>query len=200
MTIARTIDLICDWLNAGVCQEVELKKPATDKEPTDINYDYQLVHPYAFPLYLPTKDNLPPNAECTFPSICVQLEYGTDTSNNREMNISLGFGAWTPGIHPKDWIIPEDGEDYDTETFKKSMEGWRDLWNFADRTITAIEQTTYIGQDESEKVEVMKDGMEFGPYKEEDSIPSFYPHWFGYFKFRVRSTLLRNNQDIINFL
>lgn len=176
-----------------------MKKPPKDREPTDDKYAYELIHPYAFPLYLPTKDNLPPKAACTFPSICVQLEYGTDDGTNREMNINLGFGAWSPGIYPDDWVIPGEAPE-DTEVFSKSMEGWRELWNFIDVTAAAIEEAIYIGRDETERVEIVRDGMEFGPYSEEDSIPSFYPHWFGYFKFKVRSTILRNRQEIAQFL
>ena len=196
MTIVRTIDQICSWLNENVCQEVLLKKPPKDTNATNARYEYELIHPYAFPLYLPAKDKLPPGAECTFPSIAVQLDYGTDETSNREMNINLGFGSWNPGIHPDDWIIPEGATEERADTFTNSAEGWRDLWNFVDKTVTAIEQTTYMGDD----VEVLKDEMEFGPYKDQDSIVSFYPMWYAYFKFKVRSTLLRNNQNYQNLL
>lgn len=174
-----------------------LKMPSKDLKATNGKYEYELVHPYAFPLYLPTKDKLPPKVEAVFPSICVQLSYGTDNRHNREMNISLGFGAWNPGIHPQDWIIPEGREAEGTDTFSNEAEGWRDLWNFVDITVTALEQTMYLGKD----VEIIQDeGFEFGPYKDQDSIPSFYPMWFAYCNFKVRSMILRNNQDIQEFL
>lgn len=196
MTIVRTIDQICEWLEENVCKEVELKKPPRDLNATNVKYEYELVHPHAFPLYVPPKDKLPPGVQSIYPSIAVQLEYGTDETSNREMNISLGFSAWNPGIHPDDWLVPEETEEERPDTFTNSVEGWRDLWNFVDKTVTMIEQTTYMGDD----VEVIQGGMEFGPYKEQDSIVSYYPQWFAYFKFKVRSTLLRNNQNYQNLL
>jgi len=196
MTIVKTIDQICEWLNENVCPNVSMKKPPRDREPGDENYNYELIHPYAFPLYLPTKDKLPPNVEATFPSICVQLQYGTDSQSNREINISLGFSGWNPGIHPSDWITPEGSENPYSEVLSNEAEGWRDLWNFVDKTVTAIEQTCYLG----ENVEVMTDNIEFGPYKEQEAIPNYYPFWFAYCEFKVRSTILRNNQDIVNLI
>lgn len=197
MTIVTTIDSICEWLNANVCPNIKLKKPPKDGTPTNAKYEYELVHPYAFPLYLPTKDKLPPAVETKLPSICVQLEYGNDTTDNREMSISLGFGAWNPGIHPDDWIIPDGTEAENADVLSNEAEGWRDLWNFVDYTVTAIEQSTYLG----ENVEVVRsENIEFGPYKEQDSIVSYYPFWFAYTTFKVRSSLFRNNQSFINLL
>ena len=197
MTIVTTIDSICEWLNANVCPNIKLKKPPKDGTPTNAKYEYELVHPYAFPLYLPTKDKLPPAVETKLPSICVQLEYGNDTTDNREMSISLGFGAWNPGIHPDDWIIPDGTEAENADVLSNEAEGWRDLWNVVDYTVTAIEQSTYLG----ENVEVVRsENIEFGPYKEQDSIVSYYPFWFAYTTFKVRSSLFRNNQSFINLL
>ena len=197
MTIVTTIDSICDWLNTKVCPNIGLKKPPKDGSATNAKYEYELVHPHAFPLYLPTKDKLPPAVETKLPSICVQLEYGNDTTDNREMSISLGFGAWNPGIHPDDWIIPDGTEAENADVLSNEAEGWRDLWNFVDYTVTAIEQSTYLG----ENVEVVRsENIEFGPYKEQDSIVSYYPFWFAYTTFKVRSSLFRNNQSFINLL
>lgn len=198
MTIVGTIDNICEWLNQNVCPNVLLKKPPADvKKPTNEKYEYELINPYAFPLYMPTKDKLPPGVQVSIPSIAVQLEYGTDSTDNREMNISLGFSAWNPGIHPDDWIIPEGTDTDQKEALTNEAEGWRDLYNFVDRTVTALEQTTYLG----DNVEIVhSDGIEFGPYKEQDSIPNYYPYWFAYVNFKVRSSLLRNNQNYQNLL
>lgn len=198
MTIVRTIDSIVDWLNANVCPEILMKVPPTDRNPDDVTYDYKLMHPHTFPLFVPTRDKLPPNVVCNTPSICVQLTNGNDDPDNREINISLGFGAWNPGIHPGDWIIPygynpEEGE---TDTFISIAEGWRDLWNLVDITAAKLQSTTYIGD-----VEVMQyEGMEFGQYREEQSIASYYPFWYAYLNFKVRSSLRRNNAAIEEML
>lgn len=195
MTVVTMIDSVCDWLNTNVCPNIELKKPPKDGNATNVKYQYELVHPYAFPLYLPTKDKLPPGIQTTFPSVCVQLDYGSDTVSNRELNVTLNFGSWNPGIHPDDWIIPDDSEV--PEVMINETQGWRDLWNFVDYTVTAIEQSTYLGKD----VEVVRnEAIEYGPYKEQDTIVSYYPFWFAYCSFKVRSILLRNNQEQINLL
>ncbi|MBQ7564601.1 MAG: hypothetical protein IJT16_11505 [Lachnospiraceae bacterium] len=197
MTIVRTIDQICEWLNANVCEKVLLKKPPRDKEKTNEKYAYELIHPYAFPLYLPVKDMLPPDATAPVPSICVQMEYGSDDYNNRELNIALGFGSWNAGAHPKDWLIPEGTDTEYKDKLSHMTEGWRDLWNFVDVAVTAIESSMYMGPD----VEIVKnEPLEFGPYKEQDSIPILYPYWFAYCRFKVRSMILRNNQDLAEFL
>ena len=196
MTITRTIDQICEWLNTNVCPNVELKRPPEDGKATNKKYEYELAHPYAFPLYLPSKDKLPPTVKTTFPAICVQLEYGNDLEHNREMNINLSFGSWNPGIHPNDWLYPY-GDKPEEGDFTNEVEGWRDLWNFIDYTVTAIESTGYLGED----VEIVKnEPLEFGPYKEQDEIVSYYPWWFGYCRFKVRSMILRNDPEVESLL
>ena len=176
-----------------------MKLPPKDGKATNGKYEYELVHPHAFPLYLPTRDKLPPRVKSVFPSICVQMEYGNDQPESRTINISLGFGGWNPGIHAEDWCIPKDYEPApgETDSFLSETEGWRDLWNFVDLTAAKIESATYLGPD----VEVMHyEGMDFGPYKEEDSIVSYYPYWFAYLNFKVCVPLRRNNVTINQYL
>ena len=198
MTIVKMIDSVVEWINENVCPNVEMKLPPEDGKADNKKYEYRLVNPCAFPLYLPPKDKLPPAAAATFPSVCVQLEFGTDTPNNRELNLTLSFGGWNPGVHTDDWLIPEGSEEPpDKDTLSRLSEGWRELWNFVDYTITAIESTGFLGDD----VEVMAhEPIEFGCYKDQDSIPSYYPFWFAYRKFKVRSIILRNDQELLNLL
>ena len=198
MTIVRTIDQICEWLNKNVCPGILLKKPPSDKrQATNEKYEYELVNPYAFPLYVPTKDKLPPDVKVEVPSISVQLDYGSDTTDNRSMSINLGFASWNPGIHPDDWLIPEGTDSDYKEALSNAAEGWRDIYNAVDIVVTALGQSVYLGKD----VEIDRtSSIEFGPYKEQDSIPSFYPYWFAYVTFKVRSSLRRNNQLIDQYL
>lgn len=197
MTIVRMIDSVVGWINENVCPNIEMKMPPKDRQPTNENYNYELVNPYCFPLYIPQKDKMPPEATSVFPSVCVQLEYGTDTVNNREISIILSFGGWNPGVHPGDWLIPGDDEPLDKDILSRLSEGWRDLWNFVDYTVNAIESAGYLGKD----VEVMAhEPIEFGCYREQDSIPSYYPYWFAYCKLKIRSIILRNDQELLNLL
>lgn len=197
MTIVRMIDSIVEWLNDNVCPKIEMKLPPKDGEANNKNYEYELTHPCAFPLYVPPRDKLAPQTKAVIPSICVQLEFGTDLNNNRELNLNLSFAGWNPGVHPDDWLIPGEEEPEDKDTLSRLSAGWRELWNMVDIAVTEIESTGFLGAD----VEVVKnEPLEFGCYKDQDSIPSYYPHWFAYCKFKVRSMILRNDQELINLL
>lgn len=197
MTIVKVIDYITAWLNENVCPEVWLKKPPKDKNAdpsksaTNDKYEYELIHPIAVPLYLTTQDKMPPGIP-VYPSICVQLDEGMDDTEHREMSVILSFGAWNPGNHKEDWIGGKG-----TESFTAAADGWRDLWNFIDLTATKLQSTTYLG----ENVEIKQhDGMKFGPYKQEDSIPSYYPMWYGYLNFSIRTPLRRYNKELEDLL
>lgn len=193
MTIASTMDQVCAWLNENVCAKVELKRPPRDGERTGDGYAYERVHPYAFPLYLPTQDKLPPDASGSFPSICVMLDEGRDGAMNREISLTLGFGAWSPGVHPEDWLFPGGGEG-ERPSYRNAAEGWREIWNFVDQTVTAIESATYMGD-----LEVVE-GVDFAPYKAQEAVADNWPFWFAFCRFKVRSMILRNNKELLPYL
>ncbi len=200
MDLPGIIITTASWLNENVCQEITLKVPSEDKEPNDDTYQYKSVHPTAFPLFIPTRDKLPPNVVSNIPSICVQLINGVDTMHEREVTIALGFGTWNPGPHKQDWINWQDPED---PVFRADMSGWMDAWNMVDIAARKIQSTNYLG----ENLEVMlNEPMDFGPYRQpkenvdDEWQDSFYPFWFAYLRFKVRCTLLRNNQDFEKFL
>ena len=198
MDLSSIIISITEWLNKNVCPEVELKVPAVDKEPNDDTYQYQTAHPTAFPLFVPTRDKLPPKAVSNVPSICVQLIHGTDTLHEREVTVALGFGAWNPGPHKEDWINAKD-----PIAFRADMSGWMDAWNMVDIAARMIQSATYLG----ENLEVMRnEPFDYGPYRQpkenadDEWQDSYYPFWFAYLRFKVRCTLLRNNPNYEKFL
>jgi len=200
MTITGIVDNIVDWLNEHVCPEVLMRLPSEDGKATNKNYNYTMVHPHAFPLYLPTRDKLPPKVKANVPSVTVQLEYGNDDPQNREVSITLNFSGWAPGTYEDDWIIPEDYEPAEGEIpqFRPDYEGWRELWNFVDKTAAAVQSTVFMG----DNVEVMQwAGMEFGPYREEDTtVLDYHPFWYAYLKFKVRCSLRRLNEEVNQYL
>lgn len=200
MTIVGIVDSIVEWLNANVCPEVLMRLPSEDGKANDKRYEYTMVHPHAFPLYLPTRDKLPPKVRINVPSVVVQLEYGNDDPENREVSITLNFSGWAPGTYQDDWIIPLDYESEEGEItgFRADYEGWRELWNFVDKTAAAVQSTTYMGQN----VEVMQwEGMEFGPFREEsNTVLDYYPFWYAYLKFKVRCSLRRLNEEVNQYL
>ncbi len=198
MTITDSLIKISEWLNKEVCPMFKFKTPPNDGAPINDKWNYKEVHPYAFPFFVPAKDKLPPNVETNMPSVCVQLLDGSDdtTSSQRDLRINLGISTWNPGVHSKDIYYPEGKRPEEPEKYKSGYDGWMDAWNFVDALIRKIESITgieglYLAPGTS---------VSFGPYKEQDAIPDYYPHWFAYVQFTVRSDFIRNNPEIEELL
>lgn len=210
MSIVDTVAKIAEWLNAGPCQKIKLKAPAPEGKAMDENYEYTLVHPTAFPLYVPARDRLPPSVKTEMPSIAVMIEDGEDKLvRDRYINIVLAFSCWNPGNHDKDIYYGGSSENLEAwkkayfpvvenrqtkelklMKFRKTADGWMDLWNYIDAVIREIEQIDFI-----DGVELVKNvPIRFEPFKEQDSIPDYYPFWFGMVRFTVHETLVRNNE------
>lgn len=197
MTIVAMVDAIVKWLNDEVCPEIRMKRPPGDREQGGIDYAYELVNPVAYPMYVPTKDRLPPGAH-SFPSVCVIVKEGKDTMDkDRVLDVSLSLGAWNPGVHPGDWLDGTDGQESEHKgSYLNLAEGWRDLWNFADAVIAALESRMYLNG-----VEIMKnEPVVYGPYTEDGAIIPTYPYWFAHVDFKARTTLIRNNIDSMEYL
>ena len=79
MAITDSMIKIADWLNKEVCPEYRFKVPPegriqdSDRKqvlaPMDDGYQYQEVSPYAFAMFLPTKDKIPPPKHPNMPSV-----------------------------------------------------------------------------------------------------------------------------------
>ncbi len=194
MTIVTAIDGIVKWLSENVCANVLFKQPPEDREADDQGYDYTLVHPKVFPLFVPPVD-LNGNQTNT-PSIVVTIIQGNDNvlEKRRMLDISLSFCVWNPGTYTADWLN-SDGKD----PVGKDAGGWRDLWNFIDYTAQKIQSTAYIGG-----MEVIRENQwEYGPYRQASMDTRYaqeqiseYPLWFGFYRFQVRCALLPNNPQI----
>lgn len=210
MTITDSLIKVSEWLNGGVCQKFKFKVPPgvkTEKNgsvartvqlPMDDNYEYEEVSPVAFPLFIPTSDKLPPPIKSNMPSVCVQIVDGSDDvpKSTRDINVNLGISTWNPGVHTKDIYFPEGTEPGERPKYKSGYGGWMDVWNFVDAITRELEAITaidglYLAPDVPVK---------FGPYKEQESIPDFYPFWYAYVQFTLRSDYARNNPDYEDFL
>lgn len=186
MTIVDIIETVRQWLEDNVCPLVKLKLP--DDEHTDGSYEYKLVNPHAFALFIPSTDRLPPKVSAPIPSICVSLVQGTDKplESGREIKIRLNFAAWDPGFHSED-LYSGGGNGLatrpDAAKFQKNDLGWRDCWNFTDTTLREIESAEYLGG-----IRVKKElGINFGVFSEEKATPNFWPFWFSWIEFAVES-------------
>lgn len=198
MTVVDSLHEIAKWLNQTSCKKYEFKVPPNDpKTRIDDTYEYKKAHPYAFPLYIPTKDRVPTGIISNMPSVCVQLVQGEDDNVklDRSLTINLGLSIWNPGIHAQDIYYPKGKEPDTPEKFNVGSDGWMDAWNFADDILRRIGSTSNIGNLEIDKSKKVS----FGPYKEQEAIPDFYPFWYAWIQFSVRTDFLRNS-DVEKFL
>lgn len=194
MTVVDSLMRISKWMDEHVCKDLKFKAPPMDmQKPINGKYEYQEVTPKAFPMFLPTSDRLPPGINSNMPSICVQLVTGKDNNidTSRELNINLGFSCWNPGLHSKDIYYPEGTRPEEAEAYRSTADGWMDVWNFVDYALRQIEMVTDMNGLEV----VQSEPITFGPYKEQDAVPDFYPHWFAWINFTVRTKYLRNNVE-----
>lgn len=205
MSAVNVIDTLAQWAVENICPHILLKlAPPPESEETE-NYNYELVHPAVFSMYVPTSEKLPPSIRSEIPSICVRFVKGTDSliDKSGSMDIQLCFSAWNPGLHGRDILIPrEDGssepwnEPESKTFFRKTSDGWRDVYNALDVALRAIESADSIGPYTIDK----SVPVEYGPLTEQDTIPDRYPLWFAWIQFRVTFPLRRNNQEIEQYL
>ncbi len=185
MTIVSNLDAIKKWLEDNVCQYIKFKKP-DDDNPLD-GYNYELVTPAVFVQYLPSKNF--PNTAPPAPSICIQLEGGSDDiiSRNGELNIRLGFSIWNPGMYKN---INEK------LNLNLNVEGWRDPWNFIDLALEKIENSEYIGG-----LRLIKEnGINFAAISEQTNIPQFFPYWYAEIKFTLERSIVRTKESYRHLL
>lgn len=208
MAVVNILDKVTEWVKENVCSEIMLKVPPdNDYDATDEGYDYRLVTPSAFPLYVPAQDKTPPGVLSPIPSVCVRFLEGEERLTDREGSIGmqLCFCTWDPGLHGKDIFHPVNGnpakirrwsgEEADAY-FKRSGEGWRDAWNFVDIALRELGNSLEIGGFELDRTVPIK----YGPMTEQGEIVEAYPMWFAWASFSIKYPLRRNAEDIEQYL
>lgn len=219
-TLTNIVDRVTKWADENICQKVLLKVPPNDsaesddkqdnesekneKSPTGAGYPYQEVHPACFPLFVPTGDKLPPKVNAPIPSMCIRIIDGEDGTRMGSINLEMCFSVWNPGTHGRDILKPtekpmhyEEWEGSEAEAyFNRSASGWRDVWNWIDTALRELESTISIDglQIDREK------GIKYGPLKEDEGIPDYYPFWFAYISFSLKRPIVRNVKQYENFL
>lgn len=205
MSVVHLIDTLTAWAKANICSQIKLKVPPSNDEAVDAGYEYKLETPTAFPMYVPTSDKLPPSILSPFPSLCVRFTNGEDTlaTGRGFVDMQFCFSAWDPGLHGEDWLIPSKDGGFNRwsgekaeEYFKRTGDGWRDVWNFVDIARRKLESTTNIDGFVIDRATPIR----FGPLVEQEAIPDLYPTWFAWVSFRVTYPLTQRNIDGINEL
>ena len=203
MSVVHVIDTLAEWAKQNICASVKLKMPPNNLEAIDEDYQYETVTPSVFPMYVPTSEKLPPSIHSPFPSLCVRFIKGADelSGNTGHLDVQFCFSAWDPGTHCQDVFHPNgDGsfcrQDPKDAKYERNGNGWRDVWNFVDTALRAVESVTNIGGYTIDR----ETPVEFGPLTEQESIPDFYPFWFAWLSFRVNYPLRRNIEDLQIYL
>ena len=190
MTLTNILDSLTDWCNREICPKVNLKLPDDEK----IGPDAELVHPTAFALFIPGKDRLPPQVRAPIPSICVQFVEGEDklVEGKRTIALRLCLSCWNPGKQSGGVFknVRREGDDFphytqgdDTRYYLRSLDGWKDIWNFADTVIRIVEGSEFISGLRLVKEEAIK----FGPFTEDGQIWDYYPYWHSWVSFKLEA-------------
>lgn len=210
MSIVNTLDKVVAWTQREICEGTKLKMPPDgdgDACPNAEEYRYREVTPACFPLFMPTQEKLPPKVLAPFPSIVVRILKGEDDTINGtgKLSMDMCFSTWNPGTYGKDILVPKEGEsgtfqklpDEEAEgIFRIYENGWRDVWNWVDKAVRALESTTNMaGIPIDHTVPVT-----YGPLQEQEGIPDFYPLWFAWVGFTVKLPLMRHDSELERFL
>lgn len=202
--LTETIQSVTDWLSTKVCKQVTLKLP--DDYKNDGEYAVKLVHPAAFPLYVPGKDRLPPTIPAPVPSVCVQLMEGNDDLFKKEriLEIRLVLACWNPGTHGDEIYWPRANKDAlggysyylkadeeTVQTYTRNMEGWKDSMNFQNLVLNEIEKSEYMGGCRV----VKENGIKFGLFSEDGDICDYYPYWHSWITFQLQTGLKQTKPE-----
>lgn len=181
MTMTKLIDDLTEWLQEEVCNKLVFKKASIKG---DVNYEYELVHPTAFPCFCPPQDktNLP-----ITPSVTVQVDNAVDDLENEStVNIALVVAVWNTGTHDNRGEVPK---------FEKTLDGWRDLWCFIDNIRQAIRNNFSVAD-----YKVVGD-VNIRPLAGDSAIMGTYPYFFGEVTFTVETiNSTTGNVDIMKML
>lgn len=190
MTLNSVIEDLTAWAQDNLCDNVELLKPSDSK----MSADYIPVTPTAFPLYVPPKDQLPPDVDAQIPSICVQFKEGSDDlqKNDRSLNFRLAFSAYRPGHFEE----TKDEEGKPVVKFIRNADGWKDLWLWVSRSLHKIYSSMYI---EGVKVD-RKTPVKYGNFSIDDNLVDAYPLWYAWIEFTVKCGISPTNNDYNDFL
>jgi len=195
MTLVKILDDLRKWCEDNICTKVSLKLPNDAK----ITHEVEYVHPAAFALFVPAKDRLPPNVQAPIPSVCVQMMDGNDKPNDhrRILNVRLCLACWNPGTQSGEVLTPAENHkalfahlytqgQTGIDTYSRNLDGWRDVWNFADIALREVEASDIIAG-----LRLLKEeGITYGPFTEEGVVWDYYPYWHSWISFKLEGGLV----------
>lgn len=190
MRIRQVIDNLTDWLNQSVCPEIMFKTP-NDEATASCSREQ---HPVAYPLYVPGEGKLPDESAFSAPSINVQLLKGKDNllQRSRDADIQLTLSIWNPGSSTGEMFYPQNPgagprnlryRRHEEDFYTRNLDGYKDIINFTDHVLDALEKTEII-----KGVRVVKEEpVEFGQFQTDGVIWDDYPYWHMWIIFKVEA-------------
>ena len=166
MAVIKQLDKIKHWLETEISPQFKFKQPSDEN--LDATYEYQLVNPKVYLLYVPPTELI--GEANRIPSICVQFDDGSESMAGAGgiLNIRLQFATFNPGEHTE-------------EGYKRNTEGWRDVWNLVDHIMERLRSAELI-----DGIRILKEnGIKYGPISDQGQIPNFYPYYFAWMTFSV---------------
>lgn len=173
MQLNEAVDNLTAWIQKNLCDDMEFLNPPAKSG--DMEREYNLVTPKAFALYVPPKDQLPPEVSSQIPSICLQLVKGSDdmVSSERSLEFRLSFSTYRPGSFAED----EQGE----LKFTRNADGWEELWLWISKSISKLQTEMYI---EGLKVE-KSTPIKYGHFQIDDNLVDAYPMWYAWIELTI---------------
>ena len=168
--LERQTDAVRDFLQAAVCDKIELKAPDRENE-----YRGKWVRPGAFSMYLPMIDHLPPGIEHAVPSIIVMPLTGEDEPKEGAVSMRLVLTIYEPGTR-------EEGgaEAQEPAYMPDTTEGWRTLSNLIDNTRRALRNAAVVGG-----MEVLYP-IKYGLFNPNEETPDYRPFYMGWIEISLR--------------
>lgn len=193
MLLVETVERLTAWIQKHVCNEIRFKMPDTAEE----------IHPAAFAFFAPGKEMLPPDIPAPVPSCVVQIMAGTDTpkKGSREMDVRVSLCTWNPGVHEKELYqaYPDASSPMgwkfryanpqESQAFQMDLDGWKDVYTFADLLISKLEQAGTLGPIRIK----IEDGIEFGPFQTDGQLWDQYPFWSCFITFKIEVSNVVNS-------
>lgn len=194
MTIVNSLDRLTAWAEKNICSEITLKKP--NNQESGERYQLELVHPAAFTMFTPLPDRLPQNT-ATAPSLCVQLAEGQNrlTDSVNAMKIVFSLSCWNPGEHQGEILLPDGSEKKDVP-FARTMNGWRDMWNFVDVTMYKLRNTLNLDGLLLDRHE----GIHYGQYLLDGTVIDYYPYFHAWVSFTMETGATAVTPEFNKFL
>lgn len=188
MTIVQSLETLAKWLQENVCPKLTFKRPSDTRQ--DTYYDYEEVHPTAFAMFLPGSDKLSSGADSQCPYILVQLVDGSHDLINPKgrLEVQLSFMVWEPGIHPD-----ENGM---REGYKRTADGWKDVWELLERTVAEIENAEYLNGLRF----VKENGVKYGQFSKDGQIADMYPYYYAWATMTIERGVNRIDAAYSEFL